>query len=332
MGVHKVSGRFLQDALKRALDAYGGDAVVLSQRSTSTGSVTLAVADERPDDSEELVAMQGEARRLLATGSEMEVAPVLPPRTDDIERSMQRTGCCAILTERICSAVRDRLDEGLHPLDLAGEEIGSMFSIYRLPRNTEAITVLALLGPAGSGKTTCAAKVISRWTRSGEQVGLASFDARRPGSAESLRALGRELGARTALVRDGGRLAHALGKECAPRLIVLEGTGDPVRDHLELDRFEAEAEAAGLAVEVQRVAVLAATHGEETLERALTAGPAHCCALTMLDQTTRPARLLERVLGSGVPTAFISDGPDITRLHRPTSDLFADLLLRGRIS
>lgn len=329
MAVHKVSGRYLRDALQRALEVYGGDAVVLSQRTVGDGDVALAVADQRPRTPEALVRMRGEANRVLSRVPE--VAP-RPPRTDDVERCLRRTGASAELIERVRDAVEARLDEGVHPLDLAGEEIGALFPIQRAPRVPGAVSVLALIGPAGAGKSTCALELVSRWARAGEPVGLASFDARRPGAAQGLKALGRELGIRTALVRDGARLAQALARAGAPRTVVLEGTGDPVADHRQIDRLEAAAAEQGLALHVQRVLVLAATHGDEVIERALSAGDADACALTMLDQTARPAHVLEHVLRAELGTAFLADGPDPSRLHRPRPDLFADLLLRGRIS
>ena len=62
------------------------------------------------------------------------------------------------------------------------------------------------------------------------------------------------------------------------------------------------------------------------------AGAADACAVTMLDQTARPARVLEHLLRAELGVAFLADGPDVERLHRPTPALFADLLLLGRIA
>lgn len=329
MGIHKVSGKYLRDALERAMQAYGGDAVVVSQVATGDGEVALAVADARPRDGAELLRLRGEATRLL-TRTERVAAP--RPSTADVERCLRTTGASEAWIGRLVKAVRARLDEGVHPLDLAGEEIARGFEIAHARPAQDRVTVVALLGPAGSGKTTCAMKLVARWRAAGLSVALASLDAHRIGAVEHMRALGNQLRVTTAVFQDATRLARALAGPNAPRVVVLEGSGRPERDLAELARLEQLAEERGFGLTVERTLVLAATHGDEVLDRALDAGDYDACAVTMLDETTRPARVLERVHDRGLALAFLSDGPELARLRKPSADALGDLMLRGRLA
>jgi len=332
MSVHRVSGRYLRDALERAQRAYGGDALVVSQRTGELGGVTLAVTDEAPRSAVALARLKGEAEELLAR----EDAPVRParPSTADVERCLVRTGASPELVQRIASAVAARLEQGelAHPLDLAGEQIAKSFATARRPRVPGKLMLIALLGPAGAGKTTCAAKLAARWKRPGTSVALASLDAHRIGMVEQMRALGERLGVSTAVFQDGLRLARALDNDRAPAIVVLEGSARPERDLEELERFERAAADRGVPAHVERYLVLPATADDELLERTSSIAPADGCGITMLDQTARPARVLELAARAGLAVAFLAHGPELGDLARPSAECFADLLLRGRIA
>ena len=61
--------------------------------------------------------------------------------------------------------------------------------------------------------------------------------------------------------------------------------------------------------------------------------PVGGCIVTKLDETRRPATVLEAICEENLPVAFLSAGSDLARdLVRATPEVFADLFLRGRAS
>lgn len=329
--VHQVKGRDLVDALERARDSVGDGAVVLSRRSSAMG-VTLAVADTAPHTREELTRLRSHARALLAHTPQ--TAPVPRPSTAEVEERLRLAGCSRMLTERVVEAVAGRLEEGGHPLDLAGEELGAAFPVADLRAPQGVVTVLALLGSPGAGKTTTAAKLALRLSKAGRRVALVTTDTHRVGSVEQAKALGRHIGCTAIALRDPARLAEALASSTPPPDVVLVDTsGRPAEDAEGLDRLAAALEAVDLDARLVRYLVLPACSSLESLERAARAGAHEGCVVTRLDETERPAPVLEAALHARLPIAFLGDGPALdANLHRASSALFGDLFLRGRVA
>ena len=91
--------------------------------------------------------------------------------------------------------------------------------------------------------------------------------------------------------------------------------------------------AADLDARLVRYLVLPACASVETLERAARASAYDGCVVTRLDETDRPAPVLEAALHEKLPIAFLGDGVALdANLHRASSSLFGDLFLRGRVA
>lgn len=92
-------------------------------------------------------------------------------------------------------------------------------------------SAVLLLGLHGAGKTTTAAKLALRWTKSGKSVLLAACDLRRPAAVEQLRILGGQVGvpvaepAKGETVADVGRRAMALAMEQGADIVLFDTGG-----------------------------------------------------------------------------------------------------------
>ncbi len=331
--IHQVKGRDLRDALERARDQVGEQAVVLSRRSGG-GGVTLALAEEAPRSASELELVRGRARTLLAHSPEVRKAPAPRPSVTEIEHRLAASGTSQRLIDRIVEAVAGRLVQGGHPLDLAGEEIDAIFPVAQHRRLRGATSVIAALGSPGSGKTTFLAKLGLRLHAAGRRVALVTTDTHRVGAVEQAKALGRHIGCPAIALRDPARLAPALeGAEPALDVVLVDTTGRPASDGQALDGLAAALATGSVSARLERLLLLPASAGSEALRRDTQATPADGCVLTRLDHTARPAEVLECALQARLPLAFLSDGPELDKhLHRPTSGRVADLLLTGRLS
>jgi len=257
------------------------------------------------------------------------------PRADtqDVERSLRQCGATERLTQRICEAVAGRLQEGEHPLDLAGEELGVAFPVARSQRRVGTTTVMAFLGRAGVGKTTSIAKLAARLQAGGRVVLLATLDTHRVGAVEQMKAYGQHLGCPVLVLKGVAGLVRALSSDRRPAVVLLDTTGNLERDTRALDQIQEALDEAQLPTRMERYLVLAATTNLEAMDESADLAPADGCILTKLDETRVPAPVLEFVMRRKLPIAFLCDGPDVdAHLHRPKPECFADLMLRGRIS
>lgn len=331
--IHQIKGRDLSDALQRARDSVGARAVVLSRRA-ATGGVTLAVADEPPRTRDELRRLRGRARALLAHAPNADGPPPPRPGTGEVEERLRDAGCSRELVERVVEAVAGRLEEGGHPLDLAGEELGAIFPVANQRASRGTVSILAFLGAPGAGKTTTAAKLALRLHRAGRRVALVTTDSRRVGSVEQLKALGRHVGCPAIALRDPARLAEALvSTDPRPDVVLIDTTGRPTEDAEGLDRLAGALAVAEVEARLTRYLVLSASASREALAAAAEATEFDGCVITRLDETRRPAAVLEQALRRPLPIAFLTDGPRLDAdLHRASDASFADLLLTGRLA
>jgi len=329
--IHQVKGRNLVDALERARDEMGDHAVVLTRRTAPSG-VTLAVTEGAPRSRDELSRLRGRAKTILAHAPE--TAPRPRPTTTEVEERLREVGCSRRLTERVVEAVAGRVEEGTHPLDLAGEELSAAFPVATMRAVPGGVNVLALLGTPGAGKTTTAAKLALRLTRAGRRVALVTTDTHRVGAVAQAKALGRHIGCTAISLRDPSRLAQALTSTTPlPDVVIVDTTGRIPEDTEALDRLAAALAVEDLDTRLTRYLVLPAGASEEALERAATAAAYDGCVITGLDGTARPAPVLETALHRRLPIAFLTDGPRLEDdLHRAAGSLLADLFLRGRIA
>ena len=257
--------------------------------------------------------------------------------TRQVGRCLATSGASAEFTNRICRAVESRLDEGIHPIDLAAEEIGRVFPAPPTLPSRGITRVLTFSGMTGVGKTTSLVRLGARLVRAGRKIALATLDAHRVGAVEQLRAYAALLDVPLFKLREGTDLLDYLARSPGLDLVLLDTTGDPGRDNAQITSLaEVCGAPGGPRAELQSFLVLPATLGHGSVAETVASFQSlelTGCLLTKLDETRRPAPVLEHVVDHGPPAAFLSDGAEIgSHLHRPGPELYADLLLRGGLS
>jgi flagellar biosynthesis protein FlhF len=171
---------------------------------------------------------------------------------------------------------------------------------------------VALIGPAGAGKSTTLAKLAARYVLEHDAANLVliSADDERLGSHEQLRSLGRVLGARVETVAGNDGLAARI-QALAGRFILIDTAGVSGRDTEAAARFGALRQRCP-ALQLMLVLPASAQSGviDETV--AHFADPvAHCCTLTRLDEAVSLGGVLSALARSQLPVAYVCDGPAI---------------------
>ncbi len=182
--------------------------------------------------------------------------------------------------------------------------------------------VIALVGPAGMGKTTTLAKMAARYVLKygAQHVALVSMDSYRIGAQEQLKTLGRILNVSVTQVDPGQSLTQALEPLARKRVVLIDTAGLPGNDpalHMQLETL------AGRGVKSKNYLVLAATSQSQVLKAAYHSYK-RCglsgCILTKADEATSLGEVISLAISQHLPVAYLADGPRIPDdLHVPRS-------------
>ncbi|WP_416426072.1 flagellar biosynthesis protein FlhF [Pseudomonas sp. App30] len=180
--------------------------------------------------------------------------------------------------------------------------------------------VIAMVGPAGMGKTTTLAKLAARYVLKygAQNIALVSMDSFRIGAQEQLKTLGRILNVPVTHVDPGQSLAQALEPLLRKRVVLIDTAGLQASDpalRLQLESL------AGRGIKARNYLVLATTSQKQVLtaayhsyKRCGLAG----CILTKLDESASLGEVLSLAIGHELPVAYLTDGPRIPDdLHLP---------------
>lgn len=173
--------------------------------------------------------------------------------------------------------------------------------------------VIALVGPAGMGKTTTLAKLAARYVLKygAQNIALVSLDSYRIGAQEQLKTLGRILGVSVTPVDPGQSLTQALAPLARKRVVLIDTAGLPANDPALRMQLEA---LASRGVKAKNYLVLAATSQSQVLKAAYHSYK-RCglsgCILSKLDEATSLGEVLGLAIGQRLPVAYLTDGPRI---------------------
>jgi flagellar biosynthesis protein FlhF len=173
--------------------------------------------------------------------------------------------------------------------------------------------VIALVGPAGMGKTTTLAKLAARYVLKygAQNIALVSLDSYRIGAQEQLKTLGRILNVPVTLVDPGQSLTQALAPLARKRVVLIDSAGLPANDPALSMQLEA---LASRGVKAKNYLVLAATSQSQVLKAAYHSYK-RCglsgCILSKLDEATSLGEVLGLAIGQRLPVAYLTDGPRI---------------------
>ncbi|WP_456269265.1 flagellar biosynthesis protein FlhF [Kushneria sp. AK178] len=189
--------------------------------------------------------------------------------------------------------------------------------------------VMALIGPTGVGKTTTTAKLASRYVMAhgNRDAALITTDSYRIGAQEQLRIYARLLGVEVHALEGDGDLGALLSRLMTPRRALLQMQKATPKRTILIDTLGMSQRDPRLATEVARLgeagvpiqALLvldAASHGD-TLEQVVAAyqqaaaqagTPIRGCIITKLDESARPATVLDILARHRLQVLFIANG------------------------
>jgi len=180
--------------------------------------------------------------------------------------------------------------------------------------------VIAMVGPAGMGKTTTLAKLAARYVLKygAQNIALVSMDSFRIGAQEQLRTLGRILNVSVIHLNPGQSLVQALEPLLRKRVVLIDTAGLQASDPALRMQLES---LAGRGIKSKNYLVLATTSQKQVLtaayhsyKRCGLAG----CILTKLDETASLGEVLSLAISHELPVAYLTDGPRIPDdLHLP---------------
>ena len=172
--------------------------------------------------------------------------------------------------------------------------------------------IVALVGPAGVGKTTTAAKLAARARMAGKSVTLVSCDGFRVGAVDQLERYSELLGAGFHVARTVADLVTVLEEETADLVFVDTSGRPPTATAPEAALVARRKKGAPVPVEVI-LCMSAATRAADAQNIAGTFGPVAptSVCITKLDETVSPAGLVHAPFAAKKPVAILCNGPRV---------------------
>ncbi|UVE16359.1 flagellar biosynthesis protein FlhF [Pseudomonas sp. LS44] len=233
------------------------------------------------------------------------------PQQASLWRRLQRMGLPAELSRNLLERVAN-INE---PRQAWRMLLAHLAQAIRTPKlePLEESGVIALVGPAGMGKTTTLAKLAARYVLKygAQNVALVSMDSFRIGAQEQLKTLGRILNVSVTQVDPDHSLTQALTPLARKRMVLIDTAGLPANDpalRLQLESLAAR------GIKSRNYLVMAATSQSQVLKAAYHSYK-RCglvgCIITKVDEAANLGEVLGLAIGQQLPVAYLADGPRI---------------------
>jgi len=240
------------------------------------------------------------------------------PAQANLWRRLQRIGLSGPLSRDLLAMITG-IDEPRQAWRMLLAHLARMIATPEIEPLEEG-GVIAMVGPAGMGKTTTLAKLAARYVLKygAQNIALVSMDSYRIGAQEQLKTLGRILNVPVTHVDPGQSLVQALEPLLRKRVVLIDTAGLQASDPALRMQLES---LAGRGIKSKNYLVLATTSQKQVLtaayhsyKRCGLAG----CILTKLDETASLGEVLSLAISHELPVAYLTDGPRIPDdLHLP---------------
>jgi flagellar biosynthesis protein FlhF len=240
------------------------------------------------------------------------------PDQANLWRRLQRIGLSGPLSRDLLALITD-IEEPRQAWRMLLAHLARMIATPEIEPLEEG-GVIAMVGPAGMGKTTTLAKLAARYVLKygAHNIALVSMDSFRIGAQEQLKTLGRILNVPVTHVDPGQSLVQALDPLLRKRVVLIDTAGLQASDPALRMQLES---LAGRGIRSKNYLVLATTSQKQVLtaayhsyKRCGLAG----CILTKLDETASLGEVLSLAISHELPVAYLTDGPRIPDdLHLP---------------
>lgn len=226
-------------------------------------------------------------------------------------RKLQKMG----LPSDVINSIMQKIPANLEPRQAWRMVLAVLARSVQTPKDEPVMQggVIALVGPAGMGKTTTLAKLAARYVleHGAQNIAIVSMDSFRIGAQEQLKTLGRILNVPVSHVEAGQSLEKALQPLARKRVVLVDTAGLPASDPmlaLQLDNLVSR------KLPIRNYLVLAATSQAQVLKAAWHAYK-RCgiagCIITKLDEAVSMGEVLGMAIGQGLAVAYTTDGPKI---------------------
>lgn len=200
-----------------------------------------------------------------------------------------------------------------------------------LPGAGEERSIVALVGPAGVGKTTTAAKLAAHARMARRSVALVSCDAFRVGAMDQLGKYAELMDARFHMATSPEELAEILRREDAD-VIIVDTSGRPIEPDATEGQLGApelrSLERTGRRVEVLLCVPASLRASDATrVHRDFARAMPTALAITKIDETDAPSGIAHAVFATRLPVSTLCAGQCVPEDIAPaTADAVADLL------
>lgn len=256
-------------------------------------------------------------RDLLARCA-VRMAPVLPAELLPIGVQLSNADFSPALVESLLHSAARRATEGGTILSEAGlqrailSEIGSRLRVdAEIGAPGASRKIVALAGPAGSGKTTTLVKLAVRMGLAKHSPTLIlSTDTYRVAAADQLRAYAAILGVACEVVETPGALVRALEEYRTKATVLLDLPGIGPREPELMNEWAPVISRPEIDVHLVLPATMRCTDLVRTARRFEPFRPAHLL-FTHLDETTSCGGLLSLAIETGRPVSFLCAGQSV---------------------
>jgi flagellar biosynthesis protein FlhF len=173
--------------------------------------------------------------------------------------------------------------------------------------------IFALVGPTGSGKTTCIGKLAARYVMKygADEVALISTDTYRVAAHEQLRAFGRILDVPVKILPEGGDLSAMLRQLRRKSLILIDTAGLSLGGSEQCSQLDALAAVADQVTTLLTVSATSQAKAMQTAYSQYIQAELDGCLITKLDEAVSLGEAMSFTVEKRLPVAYISDGQRI---------------------
>ena len=233
------------------------------------------------------------------------------PQHATLWRRLQRMGFSAEMAQQLLATVAD-ISDTRHAWRMLLAQLARKLTTPVIEPIDEN-GVIALVGPAGMGKTTTLAKLAARYVLKygAQNVAIASMDGYRIGAQEQLKTLGRILNVPVVHVDPEVSLNQSLAPLMGKKMVLVDTAGLPASDPALRMQLES---LASKSLNARNYLVLATTSQGQVLKAAYHAYKACGLAgaiLTKVDEAVNLGEALGLVMLQDLPIAYLCDGPKI---------------------
>lgn len=341
-----VRGPSTQAKTKRAAlfapEAYAEDDAVAADRSPSPGAELARLRFE----------LRAESRALRTAMSRPRVAPELVAEIATLRGALDELLSAPKRGDAIATLIRRRGIEGAAASALArtakrserGGDIedrlrAATSSLVRVapwpPALTDGKVLLGLVGPAGTGKTTTAAKLAARAKMERKSVAFVSCDGFRVGALDQLASYAELMSSRFHVANTREELFDIVASEDAD-VVIVDTPGRPI-DAAATEGALGSSELRGAGRRARRAEVLlciaASLRASDAarVHRDFTTAKPTSLAVTKLDETDVPAGILHASFATRLPVSTLATGQRVPEDIAPATSesIAARLFPRG---